>query len=181
MIKKGIDFWCWNGELLIIHGDKTIGGLPTNGALAAANIMLAAEILGLGACSLGYLTHFINVSKTIREIIKIPSLHIERILRDFIWGFAFMFGLVFAVNVWGPKVWSFIIGLASSYIVYKALFIALEYGPSPVDLDFEYLFSGADLINFFGRIITALLIYGALTIHFDNLQTRKQLRERLEE
>jgi hypothetical protein len=111
------------------------------------------------------------------EIIQIPSLQIERILKDFIWGFAFMFGLVFAVNVWGPKVWSLIIGLASSYIVYKALFIALEYGPSPVDLDFKYLFSGADLINFFGRIITALLIYGALFLHFDNLQTTKQFRE----
>ncbi|MHA2288117.1 MAG: nitroreductase family protein [Promethearchaeota archaeon] len=73
MIKKGIDFWCWNGELLIIHGEETAGGIPSNSALAAANIMLAAEILGVGTCSLGYLTHFINASQTIRELIKIPS------------------------------------------------------------------------------------------------------------
>ena len=72
MIKQGIDFWCWNGELIVIHGDKTIGGIPSNTALAAANIMLAAETLGLGACSLGYLTYFINESQTIRELIKIP-------------------------------------------------------------------------------------------------------------
>ncbi len=76
MIKQGIDFWCWNGELIVIHGDKTVGGIPSNTALAAANIMLAAEILGLGACSLGYLTYFINESRTIRELLKIPNNHI---------------------------------------------------------------------------------------------------------
>jgi len=76
MIKQGIDFWCWNGELIVIHGDKTVGGIPSNTALAAANIMLAAEILGLGACSLGYLTYFINESQTIRELLKIPNNHI---------------------------------------------------------------------------------------------------------
>ncbi|MHA1239388.1 MAG: nitroreductase family protein [Promethearchaeota archaeon] len=76
MIKQGIDFWCWNGELIVIHGDKTIGGIPSNTALAAANIMLAAETLGLGACSLGYLTYFINESQTIRELINIPPNHV---------------------------------------------------------------------------------------------------------
>ncbi len=75
MIKQGIDFWCWNGELIVIHGDKTVGGIPSNTALAAANIMLAAETLGLGACSLGYLTYFINESRTIRELLKIPNNH----------------------------------------------------------------------------------------------------------
>ena len=75
-IEQGIDFWCWNGELIVIHGDKTIGGIPSNSALAAAHIMLAAETLGLGTCSLGYLTYFINESQTIRDLIKIPPNHI---------------------------------------------------------------------------------------------------------
>jgi len=75
-IDRGIDFWCWNGELIVIHGDKTIGGMPTNGSLAAAHIMLAAETLGLSTCSLGYLTYFINESQTIREKLKIPTHHI---------------------------------------------------------------------------------------------------------
>ncbi|MHA1235167.1 MAG: nitroreductase family protein [Promethearchaeota archaeon] len=75
-IEQGIDFWCWNGELLVIHGDKTVGGITTNGSLAAAHIMLAAETLGLGTCSLGYLTYFINESLTIKELLKIPSNHI---------------------------------------------------------------------------------------------------------
>ncbi|MHA1242622.1 MAG: nitroreductase family protein [Promethearchaeota archaeon] len=74
-IEQGIDFWCWNGELIVIHGDKTIGGITTNGSLAAAHIMLAAETLGLGTCSLGYLTYFINESRTIRELLKIPNNH----------------------------------------------------------------------------------------------------------
>ncbi len=75
-IEQGIDFWCWNGELIVIHGDKPVGGLSTNGSLAAAHIMLAAETLGLGTCSLGYLTYFINESQTIRELLKIPNNHI---------------------------------------------------------------------------------------------------------
>lgn len=75
-LEEGVDFWCWNGELIIIHGDKTVGGIPSNSALAAAHIMLAAETLGLGTCSLGYLTYFINDSQTIRELIRIPKNHI---------------------------------------------------------------------------------------------------------
>ncbi|NVM45750.1 MAG: nitroreductase family protein [Candidatus Lokiarchaeota archaeon] len=75
MIEKGIDFWCWNGELIIIHGDKVEGGISSNSALAAAHIMLAAETLGLGTCSLGYLTGFVNEYQTIRDLIKIPSNH----------------------------------------------------------------------------------------------------------
>jgi len=75
-LAQGVDFWCWNGELIVIHGDKTIGGITTNGSLAAAHIMLAAEALGLGTCSLGYLTYFINESQTIRELLKIPKNHI---------------------------------------------------------------------------------------------------------
>jgi len=75
MIEKGIDFWCWNGELLIIHGNKAEGGISSNCALAAAHIMLAAETLGLGTCSLGYLTGFLNQYQIIRDLIKIPSDH----------------------------------------------------------------------------------------------------------
>ncbi|MBA7678973.1 hypothetical protein ES703_87253 [subsurface metagenome] len=74
-IEQGIDFWCWDGELIVIHGDKVIGGIPENCSLAAAHIMLAAETLGLGTCSLGYLTFHINQSKTIRELIEIPEGH----------------------------------------------------------------------------------------------------------
>ncbi|MFX0175768.1 MAG: nitroreductase family protein [Candidatus Hodarchaeota archaeon] len=74
-IESGIDFWCWDGQLIFIHGDLTIGGIPTNSALAAAHIMLAAETLGLGTCSLGYLTFHTNHSETIKKMIQLPKNH----------------------------------------------------------------------------------------------------------
>lgn len=70
IIESGIDFWCWNGELILIHAE---GESPTNSALAAAHIMLAAETLGLGTCSLGFLTYFINQSESIKEMIHLPE------------------------------------------------------------------------------------------------------------
>jgi len=112
------------------------------------------------------------------DLMKIPSLQIESILKDFVWGFAFMFGFVFAVNVWGAKIWSLIIGFTFSFIVYKAMFIALEFGTVLSEMNSRYLFSGMDLINLVGIIITALLIYAALYLHFDNLQISKQLLEK---
>lgn len=74
-IETGIDFWCWEGQLIFIHGDLTIGGILTNSALAAAHIMLAAETLGLGTCSLGYLTFHTNQSETIKKMIQLPKNH----------------------------------------------------------------------------------------------------------
>ena len=74
-IESGVDFWCWDGELIFIHGDLTIGGISTNSALSAAHIMLAAETLGLGTCSLGYLTFHANQSETIKKIINLPKNH----------------------------------------------------------------------------------------------------------
>jgi len=75
IIKSGIDFWCWGAELIFIHGNSTIGGIPTNSALAAAHIMLSAETLGLGTCSLGYLTFHANKSETIKKMINLPKNH----------------------------------------------------------------------------------------------------------
>ncbi len=75
IIKQGIDFWCWNTELIIIHGERKIGGIPENAALAAAHIMLASKTLDLATCSLGYLTYFSNENKKIRKLLKIPEEH----------------------------------------------------------------------------------------------------------
>jgi hypothetical protein len=115
------------------------------------------------------------------NLIKIPSLNIIEALRDFIWGFAFMLGFVFAVNVWGVKIWSLITASILSYVVYKAMSIALGYGPFLTEINFNYVFSGMDLINLLGRIFTALLFFGALFIHFDNLQSKKALQKTIVE
>jgi nitroreductase/NAD-dependent dihydropyrimidine dehydrogenase PreA subunit len=74
-IEKGIDFWCWEGEIIYIHGNPATGGVVTDSALAAAHIMLASELLGLGTCSLGYLTFHTNRSNTIKELIGLPKNH----------------------------------------------------------------------------------------------------------
>lgn len=73
MISKGIDFWCWNGQLIILHGEKEKGNVVENCSLAAAYIMLAAETLGLATCSLGFLTFFSNQFKQVKKLLKVPK------------------------------------------------------------------------------------------------------------
>ncbi len=110
------------------------------------------------------------------NIIKIPYPNIFEYFNDFIWGFTFMFGFVFAVNMWGAKIWSLITGFALSFFVYKVLYILLSHGPVISEINYDYFFSGMDGINLFGRIFTALFIFGALFIHFDNLQSKNMLQ-----
>jgi len=74
-IKKGRDVWRRNAELIIIHSPKTAMTPVENCSLAAGHIMLAAESLGLGTCSLGYATAFINQFKTVSKIVKLPRDH----------------------------------------------------------------------------------------------------------
>lgn len=74
-VDQGIDFWCWNGQIISIHGEEEIGGIKEDSALAAAYIMLGAELLGLGTCSLGYVTYFSNRSKKIKKLLNIPKDH----------------------------------------------------------------------------------------------------------
>jgi len=74
-VNQGIDFWCWNGQLISIHGKTEIGGITEDSSLSATHIMLGAELLGLGTCSLGYLTYFSNRSKKIKKLMKIPKDH----------------------------------------------------------------------------------------------------------
>ena len=113
------------------------------------------------------------------NIIKIPYPDIIEFVKDFIWGFAFMLGFVFAINVWGAKIWSLITAFILSYIVYKALSIALLFGPFLTEINFKQVITGMDIINLFGSIFTALLFFGALFIHFDNLGSKKALQETL--
>lgn len=75
IIEHGTDFWCWDGELIIIHGESDLGALKTNSALAAAHIMLIAKTLGLGTCSLGYLTFHLNESDTLKKLLNLPDNH----------------------------------------------------------------------------------------------------------
>jgi len=75
-IKSGIEVWRWNTEIIIIHCPKDALTLIENCTLAACHIMLAAETLGLGTCSLGYITAFFNQFKAVGKIVKLPLKHI---------------------------------------------------------------------------------------------------------
>jgi len=75
-IKLGEEVWRWDAELIIIHSPKTALLLEENCALAACQIMLAAETLGLGTCSLGYINNFFNTLRSIAKIVKLPRKHV---------------------------------------------------------------------------------------------------------
>lgn len=74
-IKNGEEVWRWDTGIIIIHSPKNSISLIENCTLAAAQIMLAAETLGLGTCSLGYITTFFNQFRSIGKIVKIPTKH----------------------------------------------------------------------------------------------------------
>ncbi len=74
-IEQGKEVWRWNAELIIIHSPKDATSLTENCTLAAGQVMLAAETLGLGTCSLGYITAFLNIYKSVSKIAQIPRKH----------------------------------------------------------------------------------------------------------
>jgi len=74
-ISQGKERWRWDAELIIIHSPKDALSLVENCTLAAGQIMLAAETLGLGTCSLGYITAFFNIYRSVSKIVKIPIKH----------------------------------------------------------------------------------------------------------
>jgi len=75
-IEQGEEIWRRDAELIIIHSPKDAGLLVENCTLAAAQIMLAAETLGLGTCSLGYITGFFNRFRSIAKIVNLSSKHL---------------------------------------------------------------------------------------------------------
>jgi nitroreductase/NAD-dependent dihydropyrimidine dehydrogenase PreA subunit len=74
-IKNGKEIWRRNTEIIVIHTPKNALTPIENCTLAACQIMLAAETLGLGTCSLGYLTYFFNEFRPVGKIIKLPLKH----------------------------------------------------------------------------------------------------------
>jgi nitroreductase/NAD-dependent dihydropyrimidine dehydrogenase PreA subunit len=74
-ISQGKERWRWDAELIILHSPKDALTLIENCTLAAGQIMLAAETLGLGMCSLGYLMEFLNTYRSLSKLAKIPRNH----------------------------------------------------------------------------------------------------------
>lgn len=76
LIEKGEEVWRWDTEIIILHSPKDSATLIENCTLAANQIMLAAETLGLGTCSLGYINTFLNQFRNIAKIVKLPLKHV---------------------------------------------------------------------------------------------------------
>ncbi len=74
-INQGKEVWRRDAEVIVIHSPKNALTGRENCTLAACHIMLAAETLGLGTCSLGYITNFFNEFKPVAKIVKIPLKH----------------------------------------------------------------------------------------------------------
>jgi len=72
-IEQGEEIWRWNGNLIIIHASKKTTTLMEDCSVAAAHIMLAAEILGLGTCSLGIATAALNIFESVKQIVNLPK------------------------------------------------------------------------------------------------------------
>ena len=76
LIERGEEVWRWDAEIIILHSPKDSVSLIENCALAANQIMLAAETLGLGTCSLGYINTFLNQFRNISKVVKLPLKHV---------------------------------------------------------------------------------------------------------
>jgi len=74
-IAQGEEFWRWNGELMIIHAPKKTPTLIEDCSVAACNIMLAAELLGLGTCSLAIATFALLILENVKNLINLPKNH----------------------------------------------------------------------------------------------------------
>ncbi len=72
---QGEEVWRWDAELILIHSPKDSKSLIENCTLAAGQIMLASETLGLGTCSLGYITAFFGLFRSVSKVVKIPIKH----------------------------------------------------------------------------------------------------------
>jgi nitroreductase len=77
MAEGGRDRLFWDAPaLIIIHAKKTSSGFPAaleNACLSAAYIMLMAETIGLGTCSMGILIYSLGLSRKVKKLIEIPK------------------------------------------------------------------------------------------------------------
>lgn len=73
---KGNDMVLYNAPCsILIHTPKGDTCGSEDAVYCGANILLAAETLGLGACVIGFLTGPVNSSKDLRELVRLPKGH----------------------------------------------------------------------------------------------------------
>ena len=92
-----------------------------------------------------------------------------KIITDFIYGFTFFVGIVFAVYMWGAKIWSLMIGLSASYLINKIIREGIYSISSSSEFGIDTFFHETDLINIIAKLIMAALIYFGFYLHFEKL------------
>ncbi len=77
MAAGGRDRLFWDAPaLIIISAKKESSGFPAaleNACLSAAYLMLMAEAIGLGTCSMGILIYSLGLSRKVKKLIEIPK------------------------------------------------------------------------------------------------------------
>jgi len=75
--KKGVDTLLYQAPAaMIIHMEKSIASVPeVDASMAAMQMVLMAETLGLGTCYIGFLVRSIADSEELRKMLEIPRNH----------------------------------------------------------------------------------------------------------
>jgi tryptophan-rich sensory protein len=80
---------------------------------------------------------------------------------SFIWTFLFMLGLVVAVRLWGPQLWSLTVGITLMLLIH-ATGVQIFYMLTREGLSFNFLNVTAPILD---GIVYSLLIYAGLCLH----------------
>ena len=130
-------------------------------------------IFGGAAYFLISILHTVIIQKTMDPtsslIFSFELIDPIKIITDFIYGFTFFVGIVFAVYMWGAKIWSLMIGLSASYLVNKIIREGIYSISSSSEFGIDTFFHGTDLINIIAKLIMAALIYFGFYLHFEKL------------
>ena len=130
-------------------------------------------IFGGAAYFLISILHTVIIQKTMDPtsslIFSFELIDPIKIITDFIYGFTFFVGIVFAVYMWGAKIWSLIIGFSASYLINKIIREGIYSISSSSEFGIDTFFHGTDLINIIAKLIMAALIYFGFYLHFEKL------------
>ena len=115
---------------------------------------------GLGMIVLGMVQRILFSTIKIENMNFGSPLDLHNIIFNFIWAFFFMGGLVLIVKLWGPHLWSFILGLMLTFCV-REIIMQLYY----VARGSSFLF-GSLVYPVLNGLIFGGFIYAGLALHF---------------
>ena len=115
---------------------------------------------GLGMIVLGIIRSIVFSTIKIENMNFASPFELQNIILNFIWAFIFMGGLVLIVKLWGPYLWSFILGMMLAFCV-REILNQLYYVAKGSSFFFEALIPQA-----LNGIIFGGFVYLGLALHF---------------